>query len=412
MRDLRDYAVVTGAYWVFTVTDGALRMLVLLYLNDLGYSPLEIASLFLFYEAAGVVTNLVGGWIGARLGLTSTLFMGLALQTLAVGALCIPAAWLSVPYVMVSQAFSGVAKDLTKMSSKSYVKLVVPEDDSGALMKWVSVLTGSKNTLKGVGFFVGAALLAAFGFRTACAAMSGALLIALIAATILLPWAAGRAKDKPRFSAVLSRDPRINWLSAARFFLFGSRDVWFVLALPIFLGASLVWSFYETGGFLALWVIGYGFVQASAPRFVGSRRDDDGTRVPPDAARLAHLTGALLLPLGALVAALLLGLPAGPSLIAGLAVFGVVFAADSAIHSYLIVHYAESARVSLAVGFYYMANAAGRLVGTLLSGAIFQWAGQGLEGLVACLIASIVLVGASRLLCTPLRRSEVAATTR
>jgi predicted MFS family arabinose efflux permease len=408
MRGFRDYAVVTGAYWAFTVTDGALRMLVLLFLSDQGYSPLQIASLFLFYEAAGVVTNLVGGWIGARFGLTTTLLAGLALQTLAVASLTVPVAWLSVPFVMTSQAASGIAKDLTKMSSKSYVKLVVPEGDGGALMKWVSLLTGSKNTLKGVGFFVGAALLALFGFRAACAGMAGCLLLTLIASTAMLPWAAGRAKGKPKFASVVSRDPRINWLSAARFFLFGSRDVWFVLALPIFLGSTLGWSFYETGGFLALWVIGYGCVQALAPRIVGARSTDGGSH-PPDAVGLGRFTALLLLPLGALVAALLLDVPAGPALIAGLAIFGVVFAANSAIHSFLVVHYAESGAVSLAVGFYYMANAAGRLVGTLLSGAVFPWAGPGRPGLVACLVVSMVLVAASRLFCTPLRRAESAA---
>ena len=221
-----------------TVTDGALRMLVLLYLHDVGYSPLQIASLFLFYEFFGVVTNLVGGWLGARIGLTSTLFAGLALQIVAVGALMAPPAWLTVLYVMAAQALSGIAKDLTKMSSKSYVKLVVKRGDTKKLMKWVSLLTGSKNTLKGVGFFVGAALLALVGFRAACAIMTAMLAVTLVGSTLLLPWGAGTAKGKPKFSSVFSQDSRINWLSGARFFLFGSRDVWFVLALPIFLGSS------------------------------------------------------------------------------------------------------------------------------------------------------------------------------
>ena len=410
MRSLRDYAVVTGAYWTFTVTDGALRMLVLLYLHRLGHTPIQIASLFLFYEFFGVVTNLVGGWLGARIGLTSTLFAGLALQIAAVGALTVPESLLTVPYVMAAQALTGVAKDLTKMSSKSYVKLVVKQGDTASLMKWVSILTGSKNTLKGVGFFVGAALLALVGFRVACAGMAAVLAAALVAAVVMLPWGAGRAKTKPKFTAMLSRDPRVNWLSAARFFLFGSRDVWFVLALPIYLGATLRWSFYETGGFLALWVIGYGFVQAAAPRFIGARLDDAG-RAPPDARRLARWTTALLVPLGALVAALWFGAPPGPTLIVGLAAFGVVFAANSAAHSYLVVHYAEEGRVSLAVGFYYMANAAGRLVGTLLSGVVFQLAGEGRTGLVSCLLTSLALVAASRAICKPLQRAESAATT-
>jgi len=408
MRSLREYAVVTGAYWVFTVTDGALRMLVLLYLHGVGYTPIQIASMFLFYEFFGVVTNLVGGWLGARIGLTSTLFAGLALQIVAVGAMTAPEAWLTVPFVMAAQGLSGIAKDLTKMSSKSYVKLVVKQGDTETLMKWVSVLTGSKNTLKGVGFFVGAALLALVGFRAACGGMVAALVLALVLSLVLLPWGAGRSKGKPKFSSMLSQDPRINWLSAARFFLFGSRDVWFVLALPIFLGATLGWSTYQVGAFLAAWVIGYGFVQTAAPRFAGAR-DEQGARAAPDAGRLAGWTGLLLLPLGALVAALLLDAPPGPSLIIGLAIFGVVFAANSAVHSYLVVHYAEEGRVSLAVGFYYMANAAGRLMGTVLSGAVFQWWGEGKSGLVACLLTSIALVAASRVLCAPLKRSESTA---
>jgi len=408
MRSVREYAVVTGAYWVFTVTDGALRMLVLLYLHGKGYTPIEIASMFLFYEFFCVLTNMVGGWVGARVGLTSTLFAGLALQIIAVGGMMVPFAWLTVPYVMAAQALSGIAKDLTKMSSKSYVKLVVKRGDTKKLMKWVSLLTGSKNTLKGVGFFVGAALLALVGFRAACAIMTAMLAVTLVGSTLLLPWGAGTAKGKPKFSSVFSQDSRINWLSGARFFLFGSRDVWFVLALPIFLGSSLRWTTYEVGAFLALWVIGYGFVQGMAPRFTGAR-DGQGGHIAPDAGRLAGWTAALLLPLVALVVALQLEAPPGPSLIIGLAIFGAVFAANSAVHSYLVVHYADEGKVSLAVGFYYMANAAGRLVGTLLSGVVFQWAGQGRTGLVACLVTSIVLVTASRALCTPLQRSEAVA---
>ena len=59
---IRNYALVTGAYWGFTLTDGALRMLVLLHFYALGYSAFEIALLFVLYEFAGIITNLVGGW--------------------------------------------------------------------------------------------------------------------------------------------------------------------------------------------------------------------------------------------------------------------------------------------------------------------------------------------------------------
>lgn len=400
---LRDYVVVTGAYWVFTLTDGALRMLVLLYLHELGRSPLEIASLFLAYEALGVVTNFAGGWVGARFGLKMTLVWGLGLQVLACGMLGWRASLLTVPVVLVAQAISGVAKDLTKMSSKSYIKLVVPKGDDHGLMKWVALLTGSKNTLKGMGFFLGGSLLAAFGFGEACFGMAVALATTLALALALLPRAAGKAKSKLMLGELISRDARVNWLSASRLFLFGARDIWFVLALPLFLSSVLGLSHARVGGLLALWVILYGLVQASAPRFVVQRAK------APDAARLMGLTAALLVPLGALAIALYTDLDAGAALLLGLALFGFLFALNSALHSYLIVAYAREGKVSLDVGFYYMANAAGRLVGTLLSGALFQWAGGELLGLLACLVGSLLFVAISAVLCAPLRRAELSA---
>ena len=66
------------------------------------------------------------------------------------------------------------------------------------------------------------------------------------------------------------------------------------------------------------------------------------------------------------------------SLIIGLFAFGAVFAINSAVHSYLILAYSDHDKVAMNVGFYYMANAAGRLTGTVLSGLIYQT--QGLEG--------------------------------
>jgi MFS family permease len=405
VRNRREYAVVTATYWVFTVTDGALRMLVLLHVHGLGYSPLEIASLFVLYELFGVITNLVGGWIGARYGLRSTLFSGLTLQIAGFALLAAAAESLTLPLVMVAQAMSGTAKDLTKMSAKSYVKLVVAEGDQHGLMRWVALLTGSKNTLKGAGFFVGGALLSALGFRGATVAMAVALSASLLASHWLLPPAAGRASKEVRLADLVSRDPRINWLSASRLFLFGARDLWFVLALPIFLSSALGWTHAEVGGFLALWVIGYGFVQALAPAYVGGR--DRSGRPPPTARALGFWTLALLLPLGGIVAALYAGTEPALTLVVGLVAFAFVFATDSAIHSYLIVAYADADRVSLSVGFYYMANAAGRLTGTVLSGALFQAAGQGLAGLLVCLMGSIVFVAVAATLCVPLRHSEV-----
>jgi predicted MFS family arabinose efflux permease len=392
MRNLRDYAVITASYWVFTLTDGALRMLVLFHLHQLGYAPIEVVSLFLFYEFFGVVTNFVGGWLGARFGLKATLFSGLSLQVLACISLAVMAHDLSVPLVMIAQAVSGVAKDLTKMSSKSYIKFVVPEADSPALMKWIAILTGSKNAIKGFGFLLGGVLLETVGFRAANVGMAVALVMALSVCFTMLPRAPGKSKSKVRFKHLLSKDARVNWLAAARLFLFGARDVWFVFALPIFLSASLGWSFAQSSGLLAAWIIGYGFVQALAPTFVGGRGK------APDARSVMRWTATLLLPLSALAALLYFEIALTASLIVGLGLFGIVFAANSAAHSYLIMHYADGDRVSLNVGFYYMANAAGRLAGTILSGAVFQWAGQGSTGLLACVVASMgfVLAGPLR----------------
>jgi MFS family permease len=404
VRNVREYAVVTGTYWVFTLTDGALRMLVLLHLHELGYSPIEIATLFLLYELFGVITNLVGGWLGARYGLRSTLFSGLSLQIAAFALLAARAGDLTLGLVMVAQAMSGTAKDLTKMSAKSYVKLVVPEGDARGLMRWVALLTGSKNTLKGAGFFLGGALLGVLGFRGACLAMAAGLGAALVSSFLLLPPAAGRAATKVRLSEVISRDARVNWLSASRLFLFGARDIWFVLALPIFLSSALGWTHAGVGAFLALWVIGYGLVQAAAPSYVGG--GGAAGRAPPGAGTLGVWTLALVIPLGGMLAALSLGASAAASLVVGLVAFAVIFATDSAIHSYLIVSYADAERVSLSVGFYYMANAAGRLIGTVLSGALFQVAGEGLDGLLVCLAGSLLLVIVSAVLCVPLRAAE------
>jgi len=347
---------------------------VLLHFHTLGYSPVQIAFLFLFYEFFGIVTNLVGGWLGARIGLNLTMHIGMGMQVVALTLLTVPDAWLSVPYVMLAQALSGIAKDLNKMSAKASVKTLTGEGGETKLFKYVAVLTGSKNALKGAGFFVGAALLEGIGFRSALAVLAGMLLIVLIVTAILLPTGLGKMKSKPKFTQVFSNKPAINWLSAARLFLFGSRDVWFVVGLPVFLVSVLEWSYTQVGGFLALWVIGYGVVQASAPKLV--RRSHHGQGPGGGTARLWAFVLALF-PAGIAIA-LHQGLPAGPVLVTGLILFGAVFAINSAVHSYLILAYSDFEKVSMNVGFYYMANAGGRLVGTVLSGWVYQT--QGLEG--------------------------------
>ena len=379
--DLRSYALVTGAYWADTIADGASRVLVLFFFYERGYSPFAVASLFLFYEIFGIVTNLVGGWLAARFGLKTTLLGGLATQVVALSMLAlVPVAWLVVPYVMAAQALSGIAKDLTKMSSKSAVKLVAPADAPDALFRWVAILTGSKNALKGVGFFLGGLLLTLVGFRTALLLLAGLVLLALLLVASRLRGDLGRPDPRARFSQMLSQSRAVNLLAAARLVLFASRDVWFVVGLPVFLRSELDWSFWEVGAFLAIWVIGYGAVQASAPRLLGRRRLPDGRTATLLAFALAALPAAIALLLSA-------KLDATVVVVGGLIAFGVVFALNSAVHSYLILAYADGKQVAMNVGFYYMANAAGRLTGTVLSGLLYQW-----HGLVACLSASVGLV--------------------
>lgn len=401
---IRQYLVVTGNYWAFTLTDGALRMLVVLHFHQLGYSPLEIALLFLFYEIFGVITNLVGGWLGAHLGLNRTMNLGLVLQVVALAMLLVPAAWLTVPWVMAAQALSGIAKDLNKMSAKSAIKLLVPADAQGTLYKWVAILTGSKNALKGVGFFMGGALLAWLGFAGAVAAMALALSLVWLLSLVLLKQELGKARNKPRFRDIFSKSRTINILSVARMFLFGARDVWFVVALPVFLSQSLGWSFTQTGGFLALWVIGYGLVQALAPRITGRAAG----QVPDGRAAVFWALLLTLLP-GLIALGLMIGWDPSSVLIGGLLLFGALFAVNSSLHSYLIVSYAGRDGVSLDVGFYYMSNAMGRLIGTLLSGWVFQWAGQGSEGLQACLWISLVFLLLAALISIRLPRAEIPA---
>jgi len=370
---LRNYALVTAGYWVFTLTDGALRMLVLLHFNELGYSAVSIAFLFLAYEFMGILTNLLGGWVGARRGLNRTLVGGLGLQIVALAALTLEQAswekWAAVLFVMVAQALSGVAKDLTKMSSKSAVKTVAGSGD-GALFRLVAILTGSKNALKGVGFFLGGALLAWLGYDNALWAMAAALGITVVGLLVFLNEDIGKSKKKPPLRSVLSKSSSINRLSAARFFLFGSRDIWFVVALPVFLADGFGWSHQGVGGFLAAWVIGYGIVQSAAPKLLSRK----GRRI--DEVRATHQWAVALAVVSALIAlAVAFDIAKTAAIVGGLIVFGVVFAMNSSLHSYLVLAYSDDEDVALDVGFYYSANAAGRFVGTLLSGLLYLWGG-------------------------------------
>lgn len=402
---VRQYLLITFNYWSFTLTDGALRMLVVLHFHDLGYTPFAIAMLFLFYEIFGVVTNLVGGYLGARLGLNRTMNLGLGMQVLALGMLLVPAAslplWLAgVPWVMAAQALSGIAKDLNKMSAKSAIKLLVPKGEQGRLYHWVALLTGSKNALKGAGFFLGGALLAGLGFNMAIAAMMAVLALVWLMSLVLLKKDLGKAKNKPKFTEIFSKSRSVNILSAARLFLFAARDVWFVVALPVYLASQWGWDHWAVGGFLALWVIGYGIVQTLAPKITGASRAEANTsqRIPDGYTALVWSTLLAFIP--ALIAlSLYLDFSPQLSLILGLMLFGGLFAINSSLHSYLIVSYASEEAVSLDVGFYYMANAMGRLVGTVLSGWVYQS-----YGLVACLWISTAFIAITALISIKLPR--------
>ncbi len=401
--DLRNYVLVTAAYWADTLADGASRILVLFYFFQLGYSPLEVASLFLFYEFFGIITNLVGGMVAARFGLKATLFSGLSIQILALSMLGFaPEAWLVVPYVMASQALSGIAKDLTKMSSKSAVKLVVPEGSDPSLFKWVAILTGSKNALKGVGFFLGGLLLTLVGFQTGVLLLATMVTAALLTTAIMMKGGLGTTDAGARFRHMFSNDRAINVLAAARVFLFASRDVWFVVGLPVYLRSVLDWSFWEVGTFLAIWVIGYGIVQAAAPGIIGRRNKEKGT--VPDGRSAALLAGTLSLLPAVIAISLSAALDPTTVLVSGLIIFGFLFAINSSVHSFLILSYAKSEKVAMNVGFYYMANAGGRLFGTILSGLLYQ-----LFGLVGCLWASFafLLVAAALSLLLPRREHRV-----
>ena len=396
-KGLKNYLVVTGGYCAFTLTDGAIRMLVVLYFHMQGYSPLEVAMLFLFYEFFGIVTNLVGGWLGARIGLNLIMHAGMIIQVAALTLLAVPDMWMSIPYVMFVQALSGIAKDMNKMSAKASIKTFLPDQSDSSLFKWVAIITGSKNTMKGAGFFVGALLLQMFGFQAALLALAVFLLLAFMITSMLLPINIGISKYKPKFVHIFSTSAAINYLSAARLFLFGARDVWFVVGLPVFLYSVLGWSFTQVGSFLALWVIGYGIVQALAPKLL--RYSHHGAGPDGGTAQLWGFT--LIVPPVVMAIALMQEMPSDVVVITGLMVFGVIFAINSAVHSYLVVAWSAQENISMNVGFYYMANATGRLTGTVLSGWVYQ-----VHGLTGCLWWSAAFILIAAFISTGLPRAQ------
>ena len=390
----RNYAIVTSAYWGFTLTDGALRMLVLLHFFNLGYSPFVLSFLFLLYEAAGIAANFIGGWLATRFGITRMLTVGLSTQI--IGFLVLSAlspdwtAAASVAWVVMAQGICGVAKDLTKTASKSAIKVAErearAEDAEGRLFRWVAWFTGSKNAMKGLGFFLGGVLLQVAGFRLSLWLMALMLALVLVGVVWSLPPMMGKSKASSSARELFGKSRGVNLLAAARIFLFGARDVWFVVGVPVFLYAN-GWTFTMVGGFMALWTIFYGLTQASAPAVI--KRSADGLTAEVPAARLWSALLALVPVLIILALAANTPVRSDIILVAGLAVFGAAFAINSSVHSYLILAYAGSEKAAEDVGFYYAANAAGRFTGTLLSGLLYQWG-----GLTACLAGSALMLAA------------------
>ncbi|KGJ89037.1 organoarsenical effux MFS transporter ArsJ [Colwellia psychrerythraea] len=387
-QPVKKYLAITANYWAFTLTDGALRMLVLLYFYQLGYSPFALATLFVLYEVFGVITNLVGGWFGARIGLNKTMCIGIVIQVLALIMLAVPSEYLSVAYVMSAQALSGIAKDLNKMSAKSSIKLLVGnlnnKQAQSRLFTWVALLTGSKNTLKGIGFFLGGVLLTTFDFQVAVLLMASALAIVAISTYPLLRGDIGKASYKAKFSQLFSNDASLNYLSAARLCLFAGRDVWFVIALPVYLASQLQWQHQSVGALLACWIIFYGIIQANTPKLLSLFK----SKVDKTSQEQTTLWSLILAVQTLLLCLAIYLFPYNNTvLIFGLFIFATIFAINSSLHSYLIVAIAREDGVSMDVGFYYMANAMGRLIGTVLSGLIYQHI-----GLLACMSFAFIFI--------------------
>ena len=376
------------------LSDGALRMLVLLHFHALGYSPIQLAYMFVLYELAGVITNILAGWIGSRYGLSTTLIAGLALQIVALLALSqLHQDWVlaySVTYVMIVQGLSGIAKDLSKMSAKSAVKVLSP-DDNQKLFRWVATLTGSKNAVKGLGFFIGAIALNFFSFVSVLYGMALVLLIVLFSSLILISNKLPKGQSGSKFKEIFSNNANINWLFFSQIFLFAARDVWFVVGVPIYFYTFLSeqnsavndFAFFIVGSFMAIWIIFYGIIQALVPKlkFVRNKTEKQLLEAP--------FRWIIILSLAPISLSLLLFLIDRTSvsslviMVIGLLVFAVLFAINSSLHSYLILSFTNTKRVSRDVGFYYMSNALGRLFGTILSGITYQ-----ASGLWLCLATS------------------------
>ena len=396
-RSLSQYLTVTGTYWGFTLSDGALRLLVLFHFFKLGYSPFTLALLFLMYEVAGIIANLGGGWLATRFGIPRMLLLGIAMQILGLMFLsCLDPTFgpfISVIWVVVAQGISGLAKDITKTASKSAIK-VVKIDEGEGLFRWVAWFTGSKNAMKGVGFFLGGVMLTTIGFRGGLWLMAGLLGLLAVLVVFTLPSKLGAGVSSRTIKELFSKSSSVNTVALARIFLFGARDTWFVVALPVFLYGN-GWSFWEVGGFLALWTMLYGLVQGMAPAIMR-------ITITTPVSWTSRVGWAVALALALIGILICMTIKMNVSLlITGLLVFGVFFAVNSSLHSFLIVAYAGSKKAAEDIGFYYAANAVGRLVGTFLSGFLYY---QG--GLLACLAGSALFLVITALMVARLPQVE------
>ena len=375
------------AYNLLTMSDGALRMIVLFHYASLGYSAFSLATVFAIYELCGIVVNLVGGALAQRLGALATLRVGLLLQATVLVIMAIPSTLPAVWIIMLLQGCAGIAKDLTKISAKSAIT-ALHNHDSTTLFRAIAWLTGAKNTLKGVGFFIGGVLFVSIGIRGALLGLAIAVIAGALG-TIGLHNRTLNAKNRA-FQSFFSTHRAVNMLSGARVFLFGARDIWLAVAFPLFLAQAPGWGFWQSGSIMAAYTIGYGMIQAVTPRLLAGRSAPDG-----------RFTA--LLALIPLIICVITGWYARSMDVAvwvmlmAVSLFSVSFALNSAVHSFLIAAYAQRDAISLNIGAYYSANALGRLCGTLLSGWCYsQW---GMSGVL--LAAGIAFVPAA-LLAIPL----------
>lgn len=387
MMQQSDAIRIGSAYSILTLSDGALRMLVLFHYYTLGYNALDLAIVFMLYELFGVIINLIGGQLANRVGLLNSMRIGIGLQIITLIALAIPDIIPAPWYVMLFQGFAGIAKDITKISAKSAIT-TISQHTSHGLFRIIAAVTGAKNTLKGVGFFVGGLLLVSFDMRTALIVLAVCVGVGMLL-TLIVKSAFPAAKTKS-IRGLLSPLSTVNRLAAARVFLFGARDVWQAIALPLFVATAPNWGFWQSGSVMALYTIGYGFVQALTPRILASSRTPDGrlTAMIAFIPALICVGGAW----GAMASEL-----AVESVLIVVLIFSVAFAVNSAVHSFLIAAYAEEGAVSLDIGLYYSANSLGRLFGTLASGWCYlEW------GIIGAMIGAGAMFVPAALLAWPL----------